>query len=478
MENVGLKAKQGFKWILIARTSAQVLTWLSSIVVIRFVSPKDYGLVAMAEVVFTLLFMFSTSGLGEGLIQKKTINKLLLKKMLGFLLLINVGLAVFQYFLSPLISHYYDEPEISSILRVLAIVYLTIPWIVIPYSVLSREIEFKHRALVDLLSSVLSAIASLTLAISGFGVWALVAAILVLYGAKMIGYNIVKPTSYLPSFRLTGMHSILRFGVVVTLTGFVWSLFTKVDIFVGGYFLDAETLGIYAVAVHLSLLPMTKMVPIINQVTLPVYSSLQQDIPKIKTYVLLSIRLASFLAFPLFFGMIAIANYAVPLILGEKWVDVVVPFSILCLSVPFRLIMNLFSPAVKAIGRPNIGLVNAIFMLLVTSIAMYIGAQRGIIEMSYAWLISTPIIFVFSVFRSGRPLSISLAEVIKSTYAPFVASMLMLLVIMIFQASFRELLPGYGLTLLGVLAGGAFYFFYMIVFNKELLRELQQVIRK
>jgi teichuronic acid exporter len=471
------KAIIAFKWSAIGRTIAQLLTWLSTIVVIRFLDPSDYSVMAMAETVFSLLFVLSASGFGENLIQKSILNIEDKKEILGLLITINLVLAVLQLSTAHLVAEYFNEPQLENVLLVLSSVFILSPLIVVPFSMMSRELDFKKRTFVDFYAAIASSVTSLVLAINGFGVWSLVAGLLIVNLVKAIGYNVLRPVNFLPKFYFKLANKFFSFGLIVAATSFIWSMYMKVDIIIGGYFLSAEVIGIYAVAAHLAQMPMSKIMPIINEVSFPLYSTIQTDLEKMKLAMLKSIRIASLAIFPVFFGLSAVSDNLIPLMLGDKWSDVALPFSILCLTVPFRMILNLFSPAIKAIGAPKVNLYNAIFILCCLSILIGFFIEHGIVGISMAWLIATPIIFFFSVTLSCRSLKIKVFEVIAEILKPFLGSLAMFLLLVPVSTVLANSFELYIQLPVMIMIGACAYSMYAWVFCKSVIFEAKQLVQ-
>src|SRR5690606_25017428 len=109
-------------------------------------------------------------------------------------------------------------------------------------------------------------------------------------------------------------------------------------------FLEQNQLGIYAVALHLALLPMAKAMPLINEVAYPMYAAIRHDQKEYDRIFCYIFRIVTVFSFPLFYGIAAVAEDAVMLILGEKWHATVLPLQLILLTIPLRLVTNLFTP--------------------------------------------------------------------------------------------------------------------------------------
>ena len=99
----------------------------------------------MCQVILTFMAMLNGYGLASGLIQQKTITRARSRQLFGMLILLNVTLAIAQVSLAPLAAAYYRQPIVGDMLRVQALLYLTTPFIALPYALLSGRWTFAIR---------------------------------------------------------------------------------------------------------------------------------------------------------------------------------------------------------------------------------------------------------------------------------------------------------------------------------------------
>jgi O-antigen/teichoic acid export membrane protein len=163
---------------------AQLVQWRATFLVIRILAPADSGLFAMYQVILSFMGMLNGYGLASGLIEQKTITDREVCQLFGMLILLNVALAIAQVSLAPLAAAYYRQPIVGDMLRVQALLYLTTPFIALPYALLSRAMDFRHQAKANITASIASASVALGGALYGLGVWTLVIAPIVLFGVR------------------------------------------------------------------------------------------------------------------------------------------------------------------------------------------------------------------------------------------------------------------------------------------------------
>jgi len=419
------KVLYALKWGALLKIISQIVTWSATIYVIRLLTPEDYGVMAIATVFVGFAFMINELGLGAAIVQDKNLNEETLRKTYSFILIVNLVLFLLLFFSAEYISIFFDEPRLTLVIQVLSVQFIILAFELIPVALLERELAIKEKSFIQLVAQVSSAMVSLVLAYSGYGVWALVWGSMADAVVRTIGSNIVRPYLKLPSFDFSGMKKIMSFGGYVAGERGVWFFYNEADIFVIGKLLGSSLLGVYAVAMHLSALIMHKTGELIYTISFPAFARIQDEPEKVEKYLFKAVRTMSLLVFPVFIGMSAVADEMVTVLLGENWLAAIPILQILCLVMPLRLMSNLFQPLLQGLGRPGVSLSNLIIVAIIMVIAFVIGAQFGLIGVSLSWLIAFPIAFYISLHRTAKVVKFSAWGVLKEMAWPLMASAVM-----------------------------------------------------
>lgn len=397
------QALSGFRWTASVRLLSQVITWAITLVVIRLLTPADYGLLAMATVFVSFIAMFSELGLGAAVVQKADVDDQLLKRAFGVILILHFSLAALLLISAPLIGSFYDEPRVVSVIRIFSLQFVLAGFAVIPNAQLQRKMEFRNRSLLDLTSAIVASVTTLVMAFSGAGVWALVVGSLLSQVVKTIGINWLSPFFLWPEFSVKGMNSLLRFGGHFTAIQVLWVFLSQVDVLICAKLLGKEVLGFYSVAMDLASLPSQRILGLVNQVAFPTFSRMQHDLPKVGASVLVGVRILSFFGFPVLWGMSSISPEMVEVVLGGKWIPSTVPMQILALIIPLRMVGNFVATAIQGVGRSDIVLKNIIWACAMFPLAFFIGANWwGLLGLSVAWALVSPLVFLQAMMR-GLP---------------------------------------------------------------------------
>jgi teichuronic acid exporter len=471
------KVLSGLYWSAGARFLGQLVTWTITIIVMRLLTPEDYGLMALAGLFVNLLVLLNELGLGAALIQKKEISEETLRQTFGLLLLVNIGIFLFLLLISPMIGSFFNEKRIIPIIRLLSTQFIIMSFSIIPQSLIDRRLDFKNKSIVDLVSAIAGCITTLLLTLTGAGVWSLVWGSLAIVIFRTVGLNFVSPYFHEPNFSIKGMQRIISFGGYVMITRTLWFFFTQADIFIIGKILGKELLGFYSVAMNLASLPMEKVSGIINQVAFPAFSSIQTEHEKAASHFLKSVRVMSFFAFPILWGISSISPELVGNLLGKKWDMATLPLQLLSLMIPLRMISNLMSPAIMGLGRPEILFRNVLLASVVMPITILVGAYWGIVGVSFAWVIFYPIVFLRNLSRVAPVLGVKSLDVLSAMVNPALAAVIMYITIIgykiLFSSDTKSILNLVSIIIIGIMAYGG----VLLIINRERYHEVLELLR-
>jgi O-antigen/teichoic acid export membrane protein len=416
---------------VIWRSGSQVLTqivsWCSTLVVIRLLAPEDYGLFAMAQVMLVLLSTMNGWGLASALIREKEVTEERLRQTLGMLILLNFGLALIQFLAAPLVALWFEQPEVADLLRVQSLLYLAVPFCALPHAILSRKMDFRRPAQVRLAAALTGAVTALTGALSGWGVWTLVTAPMAMFVTEAIGMTWAARAPIRPSFRFTGAGHIAGFGGVMTATQLFWFVQSQADVMIAGRVLDTHTLGVYTTGLFLAQLLASKFVPPINEVAYAAYSRQQgtgqQGMGS--EPLLATIRLVMLVALPAYAGMAVVAPVLVPVLLGEKWIEIVPLLPILAMAMAMLTLQILFSPATNARGFPGIALKITMLGSLVMPAGFLIGSQWGVTGFAWGWVGGMAVLTGATILLSRRVLGLQIGALMRAIAPPLAAALAM-----------------------------------------------------
>ncbi|MEP1420597.1 MAG: lipopolysaccharide biosynthesis protein [Erythrobacter sp.] len=470
----GERVRKALIWRSGTQILAQLISWGSTLAVIRILDPSDYGLFAMTQVVLVFLSFLNGYGLASSIIQNEEVDPHRLRQAFGALLLLNGGLAASQFLLAPWIAEFYGQPIIADLLRVQALIFLATPFIVLPEAVLARELEFKKTALINLLSAVVGAIVALGCALSGLGVWTLVYAALAIFWTQGIGLFLSARMFIWPSFNFRGSKDMFTFGGTILLAHVLWTVQSQSDIFIGSQTLTTYELGLYAEALFLTTILAAKFIPPLNEVAFPAYSRMQSDPHAVRRAFLKAVRIIMMVACPFYLGMAVTAQELVHVVLGEKWLPMVPIVSVMALVMPLMTLQILFAPLNNAMGHPEISLRTTFVGAVVMSFGFWVGSQFGVMGLAYAWVGGFPLVTIATILLSKRQLQLPILELVQSIWPGLIAAVIMACAVLFAKAVLPPL-PVLASLPIYVLLGACVYAGILYGLAKPALIELFQL---
>ena len=427
----GARIRSAIFWRSGSQIVSQVMSWGVTLAVIRLLDPADYGLFAMTQVILNFATFLNGYGLVSALVQSDSVEPHRLRQAFGIMLLLNGGLAALQLMIAPLAADYYDQPMVADLLRVQALLYLSTPFISVPEAIMGRALDFRRPAVVNLIAAAASAAMALTGAMSGWGVWTLVWAPITGFWVKAAGYVIVTGFRPVPSFDFRGTGAMVTYGASLLGGQLFWIVQSQADIFIGGRMLEPHQLGLYAEALFLTQIFVSKFVPPLNDVAFPAYARMQKDISRVAWSFCKAVKLLMLLTCPIYLGMAVTAEPLVETLFGAKWLEMAPFVAILALAMPFMTLQVMFAPVSNALGRPGTTARVAGVGAVVMPVAFLFGIRFGAIGLAWAWLAGFPLLTAVTIKLAGGPLGLRAGDLLRAAAPGLGCSILMAAVVLV-----------------------------------------------
>lgn len=472
-----IRVLSAVKWLSLGRAISQIASWAFTIVVVRLLTPQDYGLMAAAGVMTSFLYLLNDGNLGSSLVQQRVVSNELERQVFGVVVLLNLACFAGLYFGASAIAVFYQDPDLTLVIRVLAFQFVLYSFETMPRAHLERALEFKKISVVEAVSSLTSGVVTMFLAYRGEGVWSLIWGYLCLVATRTVGLNVVAPYWHWPSLNFTNLKSHVAFSGFVTLDRILWFLFVECDRLIGGRIMGVQLLGSYAVSIDLASQPINKLAGIINSVAFPAFSK-NIEIAALRSHFVKAVRMVSVLTFPVFLGLACTAPEFVQVFLGEKWKVIVTPLQILACVMPLRMVCILFPPLLWGMGKPDISAVNFVVAIVVLVPGFIGGAFYGPVGLAIAWCVCFPFAFAIMSWRTCRAIDLRMRTFGRALLAPTVAVGVMALTVAVVRSrqglSESDLIRFCQLVATGVAA----YIIVMVAIGRNQLIELIALVRR
>jgi O-antigen/teichoic acid export membrane protein len=474
--SMGSRVRSAVLWRSGSQIFAQLVQWAATFMVIRILSPSDYGLFAMTQVVLVFLNMLNGYGLASGLVQQTHVTQRQIRQMFGMLIVMNTALAAIQFALAPVVATYYGHPTVAVMLRVQAVMYITTPFAAVAYAMLSRAMDFKHLAAANVAASVASASAALIGALAGLGLWTLVFAPIVFFSMRAAVMTWAARTLMWPMFDFRGAGALARYGAVMALGQAFWFVQSQADVFIAGRSFSPHVLGLYTTSLFLAQIFVAKVVPPLNEIAFSAYSRLQHDPAALADAFVRGMRIVMAGAMPFYVGLAITAEPLVLTVLGEKWVEVVPIVRLIAIAMPCMTLQVLLTPACDARGRPGIGVSNGAIGAVILGCAFLVGVRFGPTGLAAAWVVTYPLYVLASLTRALPVIGARWSEVGGAVVPPLVAAALMAAVVRLVDFEIAGLQTQLRLAIL-VAVGAVVYGAALVLTARPLLRDIASAIR-
>ncbi|WP_068544424.1 lipopolysaccharide biosynthesis protein [Thalassotalea crassostreae] len=472
------KVIYSLKWVVIGKVFIQLIRWGVTFWTVRMLTPEDYGLVGLSDFFLSFLWMFAVSGSGAAIIQSQTNSKESLRGFFTAILIMNSIFCLLLLASSGFIASIYQKPEIESIINISAFAFLIVTFQIIPSALISQSMDFKKSTFVEVGSQFLSSISILYMAYSGFGFWSLVYGELILLTISAIAFNIISPIKVMPGLSFKEAKKLVVFGSKVSISSIISHFNHKVDIAIAGLILTATELGQYQIALIIAAIPLQKIIPSLKRVAFPAFAKIQDDKKSAIYYLLKSQKIGAYIVFPIFLGISISAELFVPVILGENWLQSIVPIMIVSLVMPFRFCREMFSPLINGLGNPGLLLNCSIISLIVTVFGVYVGMQFGVIGISYAILFIGILIFFISTTLYCRYIELPYQIYLFTFRRPLIHSAIMLLTVSITKQVSSQYSDSYTQLFFCLFAGLLSYLTTIFIFDKNIIIEIKTLLKK
>jgi teichuronic acid exporter len=475
--SIGKQVSSSIRWMAGMRVASQIFTWAATLIVIRLLSPEDYGLMALASVVIGLLDILDDMGLASAIIKKKELTDKYIGQIFGLLILFNIGFYALLYTSAPLVAGFFDDIRLESLIQVLGLQALIRIFFFIPNAIMIRNMEFRSVSLIRFVGVVCQSFTILLLAYMGFGVWSLVYGSLVYTIIQTLGSMIVSGYFCKPNFSFKGAGEALSFGGLITLHRVLHYIYNSADVAIMGKMVGQKALGFYTVAMQISCMPMDKFMAVLNEVGFSAFSTIQDDQQKMNQLLRKAVRILALLVFPVFLGVSCTAPELVAVLLGEKWMPVAVPLQIVSAVMALKM-MNITDPLLFAMGRPDVGVKALAIGCVIMPIAFYIGSGWGLVGISLAWLIAYPPYFYISMRIVLSTIGMKFGTYVREFAYPALFSGIMYVMVTLA----REIIsPHIGNTVLElimlILVGAVSYAALVLVFQRDTVMQLYSMVR-
>lgn len=468
------RVARALTWTLLDTWGTQLLGLLVFVILARLLDEVSFGLVALAAVFVAFAQLFVDQGLGDALIQRRTVTRGQIDTAFWVAVLTGGLLTVAGIILAPFIATLIGEPDIGPILQWLSFSFLLTAFSSIQLALLRREMRFKSLAIRKLIAVGGSGVIGVAMAFLGYGAWALVGQQLSNAVISVVMLWTVSP--WRPGLQVTrsDFRQLFAFGLNVV-GGDLLNFFSRnVDRLLIGAYLGPAQLGFYAVGYRILDTSQSLLVSFARKLAFPIFSRLQDDRDRLRRAYARVQRALSIVILPGYVGLALVAQEAIVVIFGAKWAASGPVAAVLFLIGP-ALTIQLFTGALlNGVGHPEV----TFRIRLITTVTNVLGffaavfLFREIVFVAAAFVLRAYLLMPLILYWVQRYAGIRMLDQLIQLRGATIATVAMSAVVIGIKLVLAGHVHNAVLLLAEVVPGIVVFFVTLIVVDRELLRDV------
>lgn len=475
MPQQSLKEKtiKGTAWSAIDNVARYGVSFVVGIVLARLLSPEDYGLLGLVAIFTTVCNAIIGGGLVSALIRKKGVTD----DDYNTAFIMNFGMSLVLYavlfFCAPWIAKYFGRPELISLTRVVSISMVIASFALVQGVRLTKRIDFKTQTKITLAASVLSGSVGIIMALLGMGVWSLVVQGLLAQTMRTVLLCVFN--RWLPSFHFCrrSFDELFGYGWKMMLSGILDSFWKELYQLIIGKYYPPGTLGQYTRAKQYAQLFSSNLTSIIQQVTFPVLSEIQDDKERMIAAYRKIIKTTMFMTFALMFALGAVSETLIYCLIGAKWHEASTYLPLICLIGALYPLQAINLNMLMVQGRSDLFLGLEIIKKMFGLGPLFIGAFIGIIPMLCASVITSIVSYFLNSYYSGRLLGYSSWMQIKDIAQSFFIAFSMAVIVFILK---YMPLSNWAILPIQIVVGGLVFFALCRLTKSSEYKEMEHLL--
>lgn len=465
--NLGSSIRSGVKWLIIGNTGSRLLEFAFGVMLARMLVPADFGIIVTIQVFTGFVGMLASGGMGQALIRAKHADENDFNAVFTLQLIFAVPIYIGFYLVAPWFAEFFENPLYKELIPVSALMFLMRPVSSAYSSWLSREMQFKKRSVISVMTGVITGFSSVLMAWYGMGVWSLTFAGLMGGVFSNILLSWVTPLTLKLHFDTSIMRQHGRFGLKIVANDFFNHIRKESLKLMLSKLAGPAFLGLFNKAESLHRLPYFMLGQPVAQPVFRAMSKIQDDLDQTKYMYYRVITLLMAYILPFYIGLWWVAEPFVSVVYGDKWLLAAGPLKILSLAGFFYIITRPSSVLLMAQNKLTQEIIAQAVILVFTLTACFIALDWGLEGVSWAFLVSqifTAIYFYILVYQT---IPTRIGDLLKAVFPGIQLNSLLFLILYITDYLSKDLLstaPALYLLVMVIIGGGT-YLASFLLFN-------------
>lgn len=383
------------------------------IIMARILTPADYGLVGMLAIFIAVSQSLIDSGFSQALIRKQDRSEIDNSTVFYFNIGVGIILYLILFFSAPLIASFYNEPQLIPITRIVGLSLVFNSLAVVQRALLTIKLDFKTQAKASFAGAILSGVIGISMAYTGFGVWAIVWQQISNLAVITILLWFLSHWKPVWAYSWKSFKELFGFGAKLLASGLLDTIFKNLYLIVIGKFFKASDLGYYTRAHQFTDFASSNITGIFQRVTYPVLCTIQNDDARLSDVYRRLLKTSAFIIFPLMMGLAAVAKPMIISFLTEKWLFSALLIQVLCFSQMWYPVHAINLNLLQVKGRSDLFLKLEIIKKIITAIMLCITLPLGLIPICIGMIVSSIIALVINTHYTGKLIHLGFLKQMK-----------------------------------------------------------------
>ncbi len=459
------------------RFAVKGIGFVISLLLARLVAPELFGEVALLMVFVDLSLVLIEGGLNTALVQSREVDDRDYSTVFLITLALSCVMIALLQLAAPVIARYYKSPDMVTPLRVYAFSLLFSSFNSVQVSRMQREMRFREMMFCNLAATVAAGAAGIFLAWRGAGLWALVA----YYFAQIVSVCLamIFCLRWAPGLRFSSASAkkLYGFGIKVLAASVITTLYNNLRTLIIGKRFSTADLGFYNRGQIFSSTVSNNLDAALRAVMFPVYSRSQDDPAQLLAMLRRTKQIGTFVITPVMFGMAAVAEPMVRLLLTDVWLPAVPYVVLLCIGEAQITLTSSNLLATMSLGRSDLyarlEVLRRSLMLIVLAVSVLV--FRSVFAIAAGFVLSAWLDAFVTLLPLKKLLSYGALDQLRDIWKSLLAACVMAVAVYAFGLLGLPLLPK---LLLQILLGAAIYVLCSLLLKNESILYLFSLLRR
>lgn len=469
-------AIRGAGWSFLNSIVPTLLNSAVFVVSSRFLTPQDFGIVALVASFVSFMAAFAPVALGEALIQYKNLNKSHLDTVFWLCIFSAVFLFTLYFLISPIVAEKIKHPELIVFLPILGLKLFFDLSATVPNALIARAMSFHLIAARTIIATVISSVICISLILLGYGIWALVISQLTVSIASCIAAMF--GAKWMPGFeiKMSSLRELYRYGLFASGNRLINTM--NLDQIIIGSYIGTAPLGIFNFSRRLFQMLNDVIAGALTSVSHALLSSLQSEKEKVREAFLIATFGSAIVSFPAFVGLAAIAGEAIPFVFGNHWADAIVPTRWFCLIGLMSCIGVIQSALINSQGKNNWWFYYQLFRQIITIGSIIILRDKDISYIVMVIALQTVVFWPVTIVMVTKIINIKISYYFRQFVEPLLASLIMLSTVVLIGYFYSDTQPQVRLSLEIVVAAIVYSITVFALAHQRILPLLRSFLNK